>query len=328
METACEDISAFNVTLVFSAGWSDTHGDIPSENRTSASSDQDSTITESVGWDPHPVSMPRLMTSAGLARRCQFPGTIATQQGLLAAEIRPRDIPGGGVLPMWWVIHMCRGFDPLFSLWQDRARSLWGIFLIHQQQSYLLGYKNYQFLQKSIFLAPNSIFSSIFLGPIFSGQRHTPISFQAEYPPRGDITPWLWYRINLRSHISPGVSVTQSTALPCTLVYTTSALQFTVCTAVPSISRNLQFGSAQTLGFPVYLGDRDEWWCQPAFFSTWHSKDSGTPVGHMRYPGVVSTPLRFPAPIRPHQGVQWTPTCMAQLVPSVAVGPTYHGLNN
>ena len=23
---------------------------------------------------------------------------------------------------------MCRGFDPLFSLWQDRARSFWGIF--------------------------------------------------------------------------------------------------------------------------------------------------------------------------------------------------------
>ena len=29
---------------------------------------------------------------------------------------------------MWWVIHMCRGFDPLFSLWQDRARSFWGTF--------------------------------------------------------------------------------------------------------------------------------------------------------------------------------------------------------
>ena len=23
---------------------------------------------------------------------------------------------------------MCRGFDPLFSLWQDRARSFWGTF--------------------------------------------------------------------------------------------------------------------------------------------------------------------------------------------------------
>ena len=108
----------------------------------------------------------------------------------------------GGVLPMWWVIHMCRGFDPLFSLWQDRARSFWGIFLIHQQQSYLLGYKNYQFLQKSIFLAPNSIFSSIFLGPIFSGQRHTPISFQAEYPPRDWLpiikTRGLWVTYKMR----------------------------------------------------------------------------------------------------------------------------------
>ena len=92
-----------------------------------------------------------------------------------------RGVLPGGVLPMWWVIHMCRGFDPLFSLWQDRARSFWGIFLIHQQQSYLLGYKNYQFLQKSIFLAPNSIFSSIFLGPIFSGTP--PSVFRPSTPP-------------------------------------------------------------------------------------------------------------------------------------------------
>ena len=41
---------------------------------------------------------------------------------------RPLNPGGGGVLPMWWVIHMCRGFDPLFSLWQDRARSFWGTF--------------------------------------------------------------------------------------------------------------------------------------------------------------------------------------------------------
>ena len=76
-----------------------------------------------------------------------------------------------------------RFWPPFFTL-AGSSTIFWGIFLIHQQQSYLLGYKNYQFLQKSIFLAPNSIFSSIFLGPIFSGQRHTPISFQAEYPPR------------------------------------------------------------------------------------------------------------------------------------------------
>ena len=92
---------------------------------------------------------------------------------------------GGYSLCDGWYMYKCAAvLTPFFSLWQDRARSFWGIFLIHQQQSYLLGYKNYPFLQKSIFLAPNSIFSSIFLGPIFSGQRHTPISFQAEYPPR------------------------------------------------------------------------------------------------------------------------------------------------
>ena len=120
--------------------------------------------------------------------------------------------PGGGVLPMWWVIHVCRGFDPLFSLWQDRARSFWGIFLIHQQQSYLLGYKNYQFLQKSIFLAPNSIFSSIFLGPIFSGKRHTPISFQAEYPPPGMGIP-----IQVRQNLY--IDTTPNKLNPCWILY-------------------------------------------------------------------------------------------------------------
>ena len=89
----------------------------------------------------------------------------------------------GGVLPMWWVIHMCRGFDPLFSLWQDRARSFLGIFLIHQQQSYLLGYKNYQFLQKSIFLAPNSIFSSIFWVQFSAASGTPPSVFRPSTPP-------------------------------------------------------------------------------------------------------------------------------------------------
>ena len=120
-----------------------------------------------------PVSRPQLATSALVGVMHSW----ATSPALVAHDSsRNRQLSQGsrydshhapfpgGVLPMWWVIHMCRGFDPLFSLWQDRARSFLGIFLIHQQQSYLLGYKNYQFLQKSIFLAPNSIFSSIFLG--------------------------------------------------------------------------------------------------------------------------------------------------------------------
>ena len=87
---------------------------------------------------------------------------------------------GGVVLPMWWVIHMCRGFDPLFSLWQDRARSFWGVFSHPPTQKRSFGYKS---SQNSIFLAPKDHFPSIFLGPIFSGPRHTPSNFRTEYPP-------------------------------------------------------------------------------------------------------------------------------------------------
>ena len=91
--------------------------------------------------------------------------------------------PGGGysLCDGWYI---CAAVLTPFFHFGRIEHDLFGVlFLIHQQQSYLLGYKNYQFLQKSIFLAPNSFFSSIFLGPIFSGQRHTPISFQAEYTP-------------------------------------------------------------------------------------------------------------------------------------------------
>ena len=91
---------------------------------------------------------------------------------------------GGGGYSLCDGWYICAAVLTPFFHFGRIEHDLFGVlFLIHQQQSYLLGYKNYQFLQKSIFLAPNSIFSSIFLGPIFSGQRHTPIRFQAEYPP-------------------------------------------------------------------------------------------------------------------------------------------------
>ena len=35
---------------------------------------------------------------------------------------------GGGVLPIWWVIHMCRGFDPLFWPSGYQTLSFWGVF--------------------------------------------------------------------------------------------------------------------------------------------------------------------------------------------------------
>ena len=97
----------------------------------------------------------------------------------------------GGVLPMWWVIHMCRGFDPLFSLWQDRARSFWGIFLIHQQQSYLLGYKNYQFFYKNRSFWPQIQFFPRSFWVQFSAASGTPPSvFRPSTPPGMCTTTW------------------------------------------------------------------------------------------------------------------------------------------
>ena len=99
-------------------------------------------------------------------------------------QIQVEETPGGGgVLPIWWVIHMCRGFDPLFwpSGYQARSFYLFGVFfLIHQHKNDFLGTNPHKIRS---FWPQNTIFPSIFLGPIFSGPRHTPSNFQAEYPP-------------------------------------------------------------------------------------------------------------------------------------------------
>ena len=78
---------------------------------------------------------------------------------------------------------MCRGFDPLFSLWQDRARSFWGTFSHPPTAKLSFGVQKLPIFTKIDLFGPKFNFSSIFWGPIFSGQRHTPIRFQAEYPP-------------------------------------------------------------------------------------------------------------------------------------------------
>ena len=91
-------------------------------------------------------------------------------------------MPGGGVLPMWWVIHMCRGFDPLFSLWQDRARSFWGVFSHPPTQKGSFGYKS---SQNSIFLAPKYHFSLDLFGSNFQWPAAHPQQFSDRVPPPG-----------------------------------------------------------------------------------------------------------------------------------------------
>ena len=137
----------------------------PSENWTPISTDWDTNATKWMGWDLQQFSMPGPLTSAGLARRCLFPRTIATQQGLMA--------------------------DPTK-------------------------------VQHTLTLVPDQ-----------SQGPHPTSETCVDGGPSASV-----------------MSVKRSTAVPCTPVYTMSALQIPVCTAVPSTSGNLHQGSAQPLGFP------------------------------------------------------------------------------
>ena len=76
---------------------------------------------------------------------------------------------------------MCRGFDPLFSLWQDRARSLWVIFSHPATPKRSFGVLKLPILTEFDLLGPKFHFSLNLFAPSFSGQRHTPISFRTEY---------------------------------------------------------------------------------------------------------------------------------------------------
>ena len=83
---------------------------------------------------------------------------------------------------MWWVIHMCRGFDPLFSLWQDRARSFWGVFSHPPTRKRSFEYKS---SQNSIFLALKYHFSLDLFGSNFQWPAAHPQQFSDRVPPPG-----------------------------------------------------------------------------------------------------------------------------------------------
>ena len=89
--------------------------------------------------------------------------------------------PGGGVLPIWWVIHMCRGFDPLFWPSGYQTRSFWGVFSHPPTQKRSFGYKS---SQNSIFLAPKYHFSLDLFGSNFQWPAAHPQQFSDRVPPR------------------------------------------------------------------------------------------------------------------------------------------------
>ena len=91
----------------------------------------------------------------------------------------------GGVLPMWWVIHMCRGFDPLFSLWQDRARSFWGIFSHPPTPKRSFGVLKLPILKEFDLLGPKFHFSLDLFGSNFHRPAAHPHQFSDRVPPPG-----------------------------------------------------------------------------------------------------------------------------------------------
>ena len=95
--------------------------------------------------------------------------------------------PGGGVLPMWWVIHMCRGFDPLFSLLQDRARSFWGIFSSTNSKAIFWGTKTTNFYKNRSFWPQIQFFPRSFWVQFSAASGTPPSVFKPSTPPPGPI---------------------------------------------------------------------------------------------------------------------------------------------
>ena len=90
---------------------------------------------------------------------------------------------GGGVLPMWWVIHMCRGFDPLFSLWQDRARSFWGYFSHPPTAKLSFGVQKLPIFTKIDLFGPKFNFFLDLFGSNFQRPAAHPHQFSGRVPP-------------------------------------------------------------------------------------------------------------------------------------------------
>ena len=103
------------------------------------------------------------------------------QLGGGARRIRGLQPQGGYSLYDGWYI--CAAvLTPFFDPLGTKLDLLGVFFLIHQHKNDLLG-TNPRKIRS--FWPQNTIFPSIFLGPIFSGLRHTPSNFRTEYPPRG-----------------------------------------------------------------------------------------------------------------------------------------------
>ena len=128
---------------------------------------------------------------------------------------------GGGTPYVMGDTYVPRFWPPFFTLAGSSTIFL-GYFSHPPTAKLSFGVQKLPIFTKVDLFGPKFNFSSIFLGPIFSGQRHTPISFQAEYPPGllcgWSLGPEQFSRHKMRD--SSLISVGFKTCIPCLLCHT------------------------------------------------------------------------------------------------------------
>ena len=113
---------------------------------------------------------------------------------------------GGGVLPIWWVIHMCRGFDPLFWPSGYQTLSFWGVFFSSTNTKTIFWV---QILTKFDLFGPKIPFSPRSFWVQFSVAHGTPPAiFGPSTPPGVQVSmydilvSWILCRMHLYAHKS------------------------------------------------------------------------------------------------------------------------------
>ena len=95
-----------------------------------------------------------------------------------------------------------RGFDPLFSLWQDRVRSFWGIFSHPPTPKRSFGVLKLPILTEFDLLGPKFHFSLDLFGSNFQRPAAHPHHFSDRVPPRS-FDPYFWAKMRKMSYFDP-----------------------------------------------------------------------------------------------------------------------------
>ena len=82
---------------------------------------------------------------------------------------------------------MCRGFDPLFSLWQDRERSFWGTFSHPPTAKLSFGVQKLPIFTKIDLFGPKFNFFLDLFGSNFQWPAAHPHQFSGRVPPPGGL---------------------------------------------------------------------------------------------------------------------------------------------